>query len=97
VWGVGGWGLRGKVGGELGVSISGSGGWVRTRRLRNARRISTVAYLTESANKLPLQKSVLAQIRQLILYHYEYKESVDDFVCELTCAKRRYKKNLLNN
>jgi len=31
-------------------------------------------YLTESVYKVVLQKSIPAQIRQLILYYYQYKE-----------------------
>ena len=48
-------------------------------------------YLTESDDKVVLQKSIPAQIRQLILHHRLYKESVVEFVQELTLAKRLYK------
>ena len=45
-------------------------------------------YLTESIYKVVLQKSIAAQIRQLIVYHYQHEEQVDEFVLELTRAKR---------
>ena len=45
-------------------------------------------YFTESVCKVVLQKSIPRQIRQLILYYYQYRELVDGFVRELTFAKR---------
>ena len=47
-------------------------------------------YLTESVHNVVLQKSIPTRIRQLILYYYLCKESVDLLVRELTLAKRRY-------
>ena len=38
--------------------------------------------------KLFLQKSISAQIRQLVLYHYVYTEYVDGFVRKLSFKKR---------
>ena len=37
-------------------------------------------YLTDSVHKVVLEKSIPAQIRQLILYHYSYEEQVDECV-----------------
>ena len=48
------------------------------------------AYLTQSIFKDVLQKSSPAQIRQLILYNSNIEGSVDEFVRELTFAKRLY-------
>ena len=47
-------------------------------------------YLTESGYRVVFQKSIPAQIRQLILSHYLYKEYVAGFVRKMTLAKRRY-------
>ena len=49
------------------------------------------AYLKQSGFNVVLQKSIPPQIRQLILYHYYYKEQVGGFVWELTFAKRLHK------
>ena len=51
-------------------------------------------FLTQSVYKVVLQKSIPAQIRQLILDYYyisNNKGYVDGFVGELTFAKRLYK------
>ena len=48
-------------------------------------------YLAEIVHKVVLQKSILVQIRQLILYMSDNKGKVDEFVRELTGAKRLYK------
>ena len=48
-------------------------------------------YLTESAYKIVVKKSIPAQIRQVILHISNDKDSVDGFVRELIFAKRRYK------
>ena len=48
-----------------------------------------VFYLTDSVYKVVLLESIPAQIRQLILYYYKYKEQVDEFVRELTFAKQQ--------
>ena len=45
-------------------------------------------YLTQSVFTVVLQKSTSPQIRQPILYCYQYKDQVDGFVWELTFAKR---------
>ena len=52
---------------------------------------SLQTYLTESAHKVVLQKSIPAQIRQLILYIYDDEGQVDGFVREPTFAKQLYK------
>ena len=44
--------------------------------------------LTEKVCEGVLQKSIPPQIRQLILYHYQYKKIVAGFVRELTFTKR---------
>ena len=46
-------------------------------------------YLTQSVFEVVLQKPTPSQIRQLILYHYYYKEYVEEFLRELTFAQRR--------
>ena len=46
------------------------------------------SYLTESMYAVVLKKSIPAQISQLILYYYWYKEEVDGFARELAFAKR---------
>ena len=43
-------------------------------------------YLTQSGLNVVFQKSTPPQIRQLILYYYQYKEQVGIFVWELTFA-----------
>ena len=45
-------------------------------------------YLTQSVFEVVLQKSILTQIRQLILYMSNSKGQVDGFVGKLTSAKR---------
>ena len=45
-------------------------------------------YLTERVCEVALQKSIPAQVRQLILHYYSNK---NEFVRELTFAKRFYK------
>ena len=50
-----------------------------------------LACLTESAHKVVVKKSIPTQIRQLILYISNDKDSVDGFVRESIFAKRRYK------
>jgi len=40
-------------------------------------------YLTGIVDKVVLQKSTPLSIHQLILYYYQYEESVDGFVCKL--------------
>ena len=55
------------------------------------RRLFVKQFITESVYKVVLKKSIPAQIRQLIRYHYEYEEYVDRCVRELTCARRLYK------
>ena len=53
---------------------------------------SRVACLTQNVYNVVLQKSTPPQIRQLILYCYEYNEDVDGFVEELNFAKRLEKR-----
>ena len=48
-------------------------------------------FISQKVFEVFLQKSIPAQIRQLILYNYKNKERVDAFVRELNFAKRRYK------
>ena len=48
-------------------------------------------YLTESVYQVVLQKSIPAQIRQLILYISNSKGYVDGFVGGVTSAKQLYK------
>jgi hypothetical protein len=50
----------------------------------------TRLYLTESAYKVALQKSIPAHIRQLILYYHQNEEKVNGFVRGLAFAKRLY-------
>ena len=45
-------------------------------------------FLAESAHKVVFQKSMSAQIRQLVLYHSNDKGYVDEFARELTFGKR---------
>jgi hypothetical protein len=52
----------------------------------------TRPYLTESVHKVVLQKSIPAQIRQLIICHYQNEEYVDEFVREMTSTKRLCKR-----
>ena len=47
-------------------------------------------YLTESVCENVVQKSIPARISQLIFYVSIGKGQVDEFVRELTFAKRRY-------
>ena len=47
-------------------------------------------YLTDTVYEVGLKKSIPAQIRQLILYHYQLKEQVDGFLRELTFTIRLY-------
>ena len=49
------------------------------------------SYLTERVHKVVWQKSISAQIRQLILYINDAKGKVDGFVRELTFDKQLYK------
>jgi len=46
-------------------------------------------YPTHRVFEVVLQKSTLLQIRRLILFYHKCKEQVDEFVWELTFAKRR--------
>ena len=48
-------------------------------------------YLAESVHIVFLQKSIPAQIRQLILYISNDKGEVDGYVRETTCSKQVYK------
>jgi hypothetical protein len=47
--------------------------------------------LTETADKVVLQESIPAQIRQLVLHIRNCKGQVDEFVWELTLAERLQK------
>ena len=51
-------------------------------------QVRVTFYPTESVYNVVLQESIPAQIRQLILNHPQYEESVDGFVRESTFAKR---------
>ena len=48
------------------------------------------SYPTESVHKVVLQNSILAQIRQRVLFYYKREEYVNGSVRELTFAKRLY-------
>ena len=60
---------------------------IRGNEMFEVRRVAR-AYHKESVNKVVLQKSIPTQIRQPILYHYQYKKQVDGFMRELTFAER---------
>ena len=47
--------------------------------------------VTESVDKVILQKSIPAQICQLILHYYQYEEQFHGFVREMTFAERLHK------
>ena len=52
------------------------------------------SHLTESVYKGNLQNSIPSQIRQIILYHYQYKESIVEFVRESTVRTIRVRQKL---
>jgi len=58
--------------------------------LREVKTPSCHSYLTQRVFKVVLQKSIPAQIRQLIICISDNKGKVDRFVLELTFAKRLY-------
>ena len=52
--------------------------------------VNAEGFCPTSVDKVVLQKSIPAQIRQLILYDHLSKEHVDGFVRELTLEKQHY-------
>ena len=61
----------------------------------SSRRSRGQVYPFESVCKVSLQKSIPAQICQLILYVIDDTRQVDGFVRELTFAKRLYDEELV--
>ena len=75
-------------GGERGDGVRALQSGARPRGLRRYGLPHPLqVYLTESVYKFILQKSISAQIRQLVLSHHEYMVQVDGFVRESTFAR----------
>ena len=64
------------------------------RRFGGREGVCRGPYLTERVYNVVVQKSIAAQVRQLIIHIRNNKGSVDEFVRELTFAKRLRQKNL---